>query len=735
MRTAWDDARTVPSEDGGKTCRADGATMQWVPVSATGGHTIVGNEIRLGSGGQEVTLEIRLSGWAPYLLRAYRAVVSSAGYENGVADPLNPKGWPGTPHDGVFIDTGHPDWVGMEFYVVNTATLDYEWAASQVLAPPIADAGGTYYGGTLILEVPQNAAGSYTISFKEPPDTYMEEAPPKNSRENELPRDIEPLTLGDATIVVEPPPPPPPDYYASPSIPTSTVWFGGDDHPPIVPALPADFFGPGSDPFTREAYLQGDPIDPAALGDTSTILQRSRDPVLPADPPGTAGTADVTLVELSLISSEPMIVSYNGSQDPEEWMLHVGLSPTPAPLGQIEAVKDHANGGLMYITLYVQPLLTFTRISDGETIILDTALEGEGPYEVWNDMFFVHAVSPHLNVFHDPATQWVCGIEEVDPGDPDSQVEWGLGVWPHDMGLPDLWHFVFLPSPPSTPISPPGLPSDPTHAARKNRYISIDPSTNSDSEVALRVDLAEMMRCTGDLRRTCSVDGDCPNVCDNDADITCAGDPACGGGTCVVTAPCIHHPDEGLSWWVQEPQQEPLGCRLPGGCTDEDWFARLDNAPHFRTWNNFGVADSSLLHISDCQITPVATYAVSVCLPASGDICSDSLMIGTILRPPPGNYGDVVGPVDPVTTEFDPPNQILNVGDISGYLLTNLNYGLPGDPKPQAHWTWVDVEGQGDPFYRPQGILNVSDLNQILFGLAGRPFSWAGNNVDPGDCP
>ncbi|UCE61380.1 MAG: hypothetical protein JSU63_06455, partial [Phycisphaerales bacterium] len=205
--------------------------------------------------------------------------------------------------------------------------------------------------------------------------------------------------------------------------------------------------------------------------------------------------------------------------------------------------------------------------------------------------------------------------------------------------------------------------------------------------------------------------------------------------TCVPTAPCVHHPDEELTWWVQGPEQEPLGCRLPGGCTDEDWFARLDTTAHFQTWNDFGVVDSSLLHISDCQITPVATYAVRACAPPTGQICGEPLVIGTILRPPPGNYGDVVGPVDPVTTEFDPPNQILSVGDISGYLLTNLNYGLPGDPKPQAHWTWVDMEGQGAPFYRPQAILNVGDLNQILFGLMGRPYSWAGNNVDPGNCP
>ncbi|UCE60918.1 MAG: S8 family serine peptidase [Phycisphaerales bacterium] len=286
-------------------------------------------------------------------------------------------------------------------------------------------------------------------------------------------------------------------------------------------------------------------------------------------------------------------------------------------------------------------------------------------------------------------------------------------------------------------LVPPELPTGARHQARKHRYISIDQSVNGVFEIAYKIELVEMLRCAGDLRRTCSVDADCPGVCDNDSDITCSGDAGCAlvGGTCVVTTPCVHHPDEGLSWWVQTPVQEPLGCRLPGGCTDEDWFARLDTTAHFQTWNDFGVADSSLLHISDCQITPVATYAVSACAPPTGDVCSAPLVIGTILRPPPGNYGDVVGPVDPVTIEFDPPNQILSVGDISGYLLTNLNYGLPGDPKPQAHWTWVDMEGQGAPYYRPQGILNVSDLNQILFGLEGRPYSWAGNNVDPGDCP
>ncbi|UCE58998.1 MAG: S8 family serine peptidase [Phycisphaerales bacterium] len=285
------------------------------------------------------------------------------------------------------------------------------------------------------------------------------------------------------------------------------------------------------------------------------------------------------------------------------------------------------------------------------------------------------------------------------------------------------------------PLVPPSLPAAQQHQVRKNRYISIDPHVNGANVVGYKVELVEMLRCAGDLRRACSLDQDCPLLCDNDPNRYCVTDAACGGGTCASTAPCVHHPDEGLTWWILQPQQNPLGCRLPGGCTDEDWFARLGALPHFRAWHDFGDTDSSLLHVSDCEVTPAAVYAVSACLPPAGEACSDPLIIGTILRPNAGSYGDVVGIVDPATMEFTPPNKILNVTDVMGYMLTNANYGLPGNPKPQAHWTWIDMEGLGAPHYAPQAILNITDLNQIMFGTMGQPFSQAGNNVDPGDCP
>ncbi|UCE61410.1 MAG: hypothetical protein JSU63_06610 [Phycisphaerales bacterium] len=284
---------------------------------------------------------------------------------------------------------------------------------------------------------------------------------------------------------------------------------------------------------------------------------------------------------------------------------------------------------------------------------------------------------------------------------------------------------------------PPGLPSVWRHQAPKNRYLSIDPSVLGDLEVALKVELVEMYRCSEDLRRTCRADHDedCPGVCDNDPNKTCISGGTCGEGTCIETTPCLQHPAVGLTWWVDDPRQEPTGCRPAGMCTDEDWFAWLSHTPVARAWNDFGAADSSLLHVTDCGITPVAMYEVSFCLPPSFDTCGPPLTIGTIEKPT-FNYADVVGPVDPVTFEFAPPDGFLSVTDVSGYLLTASNWrDATGYPKPQAHWTWVSLTGWSEPLYRPYMFLCVCQLQQILLGVEGRPFSFSGNNADPGDCP
>jgi hypothetical protein len=270
------------------------------------------------------------------------------------------------------------------------------------------------------------------------------------------------------------------------------------------------------------------------------------------------------------------------------------------------------------------------------------------------------------------------------------------------------------------------LPASPPHDGPKNRYLSITPNGNPQG-VALQVELVSMKRCSGDLSRACRVDAECPDICDTDDTITCEDAAVCGGGACVSSGPCVEHPDVGLSWWVQRPKQVDDGC-MPS-CTDEDWIARL--APgdmHFQRWT------LNTLHIGDCEIIPVATYAIRACLPPDALSCCDPLLIGTIEQPlvgpgAVGHYGDVAGAVDIDTGQFAPPDGFVNVVDVQGFLLTKLNYGT--GVLPFTHPTWTDLEGGGPV---PQYILTVGDLQQILKAIGGDPYTRSPVNLQPGDC-
>ncbi|UCE59911.1 MAG: hypothetical protein JSU63_21005 [Phycisphaerales bacterium] len=246
--------------------------------------------------------------------------------------------------------------------------------------------------------------------------------------------------------------------------------------------------------------------------------------------------------------------------------------------------------------------------------------------------------------------------------------------------------------------APPGLPSDTEHQAPKNRYISIDPSTNGPTPVALEVSLSSMMRCSDDLSLACESDGDC-------------------SGT------CIEHPDTGLTWWVGEPFQEPRGC-LPPPCGADDSIARMVHQPVFRVWTE------ETLHVGDCEMVPVATYGIRAT--PDGETFSAPLSVATIGKPGLAHYGDVVGMSTghlPPLPGFTPPNGIVNVSDVSAYLLT-----VDGPFSPSAHVTWIDLHGPGlgSP---PQYVLNASDLTRIYFGMQGETYTQQPNQLDPGQCP
>lgn len=172
-------------------------TLSLLPVYATGAHTIMGNVIQLGGGGQQVTLEFSIANWDPdmdldRLLNSVQLTIDSEGYASGSGDPLSPVGFPATPQDGAFIavelcsvsrrscEVGQPactvsegtcvpsnpifETTGGTSYRVRTSTLDY--AYSLFTSGCEIDTGSPRYAGTLILNVPVTASGTYTIDLK-----------------------------------------------------------------------------------------------------------------------------------------------------------------------------------------------------------------------------------------------------------------------------------------------------------------------------------------------------------------------------------------------------------------------------------------------------------------------------------------------------------------------------------------------------------------------------------------
>ena len=270
----------------------------------------------------------------------------------------------------------------------------------------------------------------------------------RNTRKTSVgPGDVPP----GVQITCECAPPPPPDRHAtwpvSPPLDPTRVIFGTGD----TPAIPADFFAPGSEPFTGTVVLQGEPdaIDPG--GETSVVLQRRSDPVTPWAPPGALGTVDIEIVELRLVSIDPIPVPVG--TDTSFWDVHVRLSPAQADQapGQITAHKTHANGGTYDSMLVVQPLFVFINRDTLEEKQLDTA-NPPAPMMPLPPLIlqsvgdpFVHVLNPNLDVDVDADATWVPGVVEVTPGDLSSQQPSLVDEQSDDSIPPSVIHWVCLP--------------------------------------------------------------------------------------------------------------------------------------------------------------------------------------------------------------------------------------------------------------------------------------------------
>lgn len=151
--------------------------------------------------------------------------------------------------------------------------------------------------------------------------------------------------------------------------------------------IPADFFGPGSDPFDGIINFGGQPLGPSSqcpnddlgLLGVDTIVERPAPAQLPGTP--SSDTIPIEIVELSLVSIQPIVVTFNGGQNPELWDVRLGLSQMPQAPGQMNVTKLNSLGGTFDSVLPVLPKFVFEPVGGGTTRELDFGLLGMQPVQ------------------------------------------------------------------------------------------------------------------------------------------------------------------------------------------------------------------------------------------------------------------------------------------------------------------------------------------------------------------
>jgi hypothetical protein len=133
--------------------------------------------------------------------------------------------------------------------------------------------------------------------------------------------------------------------------------------------IPADFFDPGSDPFSGQVPFGGDPglvglVPPAQPpSDVDTIVRR--DGTVGPFTCGDSQTVAIEIISLSLVSCAPVTVEYNGGATSELWDVRVCLDNPQTP-GTMQLNHECPEGGSYSSSLPVQVQLQFVRQSDSE---------------------------------------------------------------------------------------------------------------------------------------------------------------------------------------------------------------------------------------------------------------------------------------------------------------------------------------------------------------------------------
>ena len=175
--------------------------------------------------------------------------------------------------------------------------------------------------------------------------------------------------------------------------------------------LPANFFDPGSAPYSKVVQLRG-----GQTADYDVLVERLHEMVFDTVP--STADSEIRVTYLELVGCEPIDVLTNGQ--PVAWDVEVGLSVFgPPPEGSMVVTRTYSNGGTYTAEFSVQPVFVFTRVDPPhDQRVFDTGLLGQPPlgFATMGAAPFVFELDPNGPAF--PCdTDFAPGIEG-QPGQP-----------------------------------------------------------------------------------------------------------------------------------------------------------------------------------------------------------------------------------------------------------------------------------------------------------------------------
>ncbi|MCH7886138.1 MAG: IPTL-CTERM sorting domain-containing protein [Planctomycetes bacterium] len=98
---------------------------------------------------------------------------------------------------------------------------------------------------------------------------------------------------------------------------------------------------------------------------------------------GGSSTIDIEIIALSLVSVNPITVTFNGGQDPETWNVKVCLSDTEAQeLGTMTITKTHTDGGVFDSLIPLRMKIEFTEVGGPGSGSLNTTNDFGGGFDL-----------------------------------------------------------------------------------------------------------------------------------------------------------------------------------------------------------------------------------------------------------------------------------------------------------------------------------------------------------------